>query len=153
MHSQRHGTDNTLRWNLRTRPQQTGCCRTSRKMLFTQKNHYFLNLDMQELKEYGYKLYNNTAIPGNLVVRVGDLELDGYLDLAVTLTNGSTPKTFFFKNLDCFGAMDEGKINPLSTGKPDMSKCRYFQKTNSTNLISYDKSTYLTSFFDFGEIG
>lgn len=108
---------------------------------------------MQELKESGYKLYSNTAVPGNKVVRIGDLELDGYLDIAVTLSNGSNPKTFFFRNLDCSGAMADGKINPSSIGKPDMSRCRFFQKTNSTNLISYDKSTYSTSFFDFGEIG
>ncbi len=108
---------------------------------------------MQELKDSNYKLYDNTTIPGNKVIRIGDLELNGYLDFAITMSNGSDPRTFFFTNLDCSGASADGKINPSSSGKPDMSSCRYFQKTNSTNLISYDKSTYLTSFFDFGEIG
>jgi hypothetical protein len=108
---------------------------------------------MQELQDSKFELYKNSAVPGNGVVRVGDLELDGHLDLAITLRNGSEPRTFFFKNLDCSNALADGKINPGSSGKPDPLKCRYFQKNNMTKLISYEKSTLLTSFFDFGEIG
>jgi hypothetical protein len=122
-------------------------------MKLIKKYHYFFYLDMKELKDSGYKLYNNASVPGNGVVRVGDLELDGNLGLAITMTNGSDPKTFFFRNLDCKQAFADGKINPSTSGRSEVYKCRFFEKRESTQVMISERTTYLASFFDFGEIG
>lgn len=110
-------------------------------------NHHFF----YQLKDVTGSIYLNDDLPGTGVVRMGDLELDGYQDIALTITGtDNSPKTYFFANKGC----PDDVIKSMTTGseKIDFSKCRYFQKTTAMKRIE-DVITYSTSFFDFHELG
>jgi hypothetical protein len=104
-----------------------------------------------QLKDVIGSIYLNDDLPGTGVVRMGDLELDGYQDLALTISGtDNSPKTYFFENKGC----PEDVIKSMTTGsaKIDFAKCRYFQKSNSMKRVE-DATSYSASFFDFHELG
>lgn len=102
-----------------------------------------------------FKPYNNSNLPGTAVIRMGDLDLDGKIDLAITLTqDGAEPKTHFFMNQDCD---EDFKKKLTSSGQQiNWDKCRKFaEKTEISSGMSIldNVNIYSTSFFDFHEIG
>lgn len=110
-------------------------------------NYHFL----YDLKGVSGTIYQNDDLPGTGVVRMGDLELDGFQDLAITITgNDNTPKTIFFENKEC--PDDVKKTMTTGSATVDFSKCRYFQRVSSMGKIE-SAITYSTSFFDFHELG
>lgn len=99
--------------------------------------------------------YKDPTLPGTAVIRMGDLDLDGKIDLAITLTqDGSEPKTHFFMNQDCD---EDFKKKLTSSGQQiNWDKCRHFAKKTeiSSGMSILDNvKIYSTSFFDFHEIG
>lgn len=96
-------------------------------------------------------VYINDELPGTGVARLGDLELSGRQNLAITITGtDSSPKTIFFANKDC----PESVTKKMTTGSAsvDFSRCRYFERVTSMGKVE-SATTYSTSFFDFHELG
>lgn len=109
-------------------------------------NHYFY-----QLKGVSGTIYSNDDLPGTGVVRLGDLELDGFQDIAITVTGtDNSPKTIFFENKPC--SDDVKKSLSFGPNAVDFSKCRYFQRASTMGKVE-SATTYSTSFFDFHEIG
>lgn len=96
-------------------------------------------------------IYINNDLPGTGVVRMGDLELDGYQDIVLTITGSdNTPKSIFFENVAC----PESVTKTMTTGGSpvDFSKCRYFQRVKFMGKVE-SLTSYSTSFFDYHELG
>lgn len=96
-------------------------------------------------------VYINNDLPGTGVVRMGDLELDGYQDIVLTITGAdNSPKSIFFENVAC----PESVTKTMTTGSStvDFSKCRYFQRVKSMAKVE-SAISYSTSFFDYHELG
>ena len=96
-------------------------------------------------------IYINNDLPGTGVVRTGDLELDGYQDIVLTITGSdNSPKSIFFENVPC----PESVTKTMTTGTAtvDFSKCRYFQRVKTMGKLESSLS-YSTSFFDYHELG
>jgi hypothetical protein len=96
-----------------------------------------------------------SELPGTGVVRMGDLDLDGKLDLAVTVReNGKDPKTYFFMNQEC-DEKARKEMNP-SEAQINWDKCRYFTKRpdiSSGMSVIENSNIHSASFFDFHEMG
>lgn len=97
----------------------------------------------------------SSEMPGTGVVRMGDLDLDGKLDLAITLKEGDKePKTYFFMNQDCDEKV-RSEVFPSGL-QINWNKCRYFtkrQEISSGMSVLDNANTYSVSFFDFHEMG
>ena len=80
------------------------------------------------------------------MLRIGDVNSDGFPDLLITLYNSKIPnsaKSYLYLNSDCNGL----EICKLSDNK------RYFQKSDSfSNKIS-EKNSSFSSFIDIGDTG
>jgi hypothetical protein len=91
------------------------------------------------------------------ILRLGDIDLDGYPDLAFnaqyTENTTTLKKTVIFQNLECPAkVIDEMKKKFEAF---DGSKCRYFTSSDLTSqLDTLTKDTsFVTTFFDWGEMG
>ena len=103
------------------------------------------------------KAYKNIKIPGTGLPRFGDIELDGFQDMALTITQPTVENiptnTFFFGNVACpQNIVDDLKSKNASF---DAAGCRYLDgsQLNSQLSIIRSKTSYSVSFFDFAELG
>lgn len=104
-------------------------------------------------------LYNVIDYPP--VIQLGDLNLDGLVDMTLVITQGDSASSkikshaYVLKNTKCADA----ELNIVWGKKPstklDKENCRYFNHTAFGNTFQYFESpiTERTSYFDFGEIG
>jgi len=79
------------------------------------------------------------------VVRLGDIDKDGHLDMIITLQEKSTKKrySYFYQNVNCFD------VN-LAQVKP----CRQFKKYEGNYFEELSTvESYAAAFFDWGELG
>jgi hypothetical protein len=101
--------------------------------------------------------YRNPKIPGTGIPRFGDIELDGYQDMILTIsqpTVANTPvNTYFFGNVPCPQNIVDGLKGKNASFDP--SNCRYLDgnQLNSQLSIIRSKTSYSVSFFDFAELG
>ena len=112
-------------------------------------NHFFFPLAVSPNMDQS-SVYVNNDLPGTGVVRLGDIDLDGYLDLSISFSEGDKVKTYFFKNSEC---NDDAKkiINPTGA-QVNYERCRYFKRT--TDMATVESATvYSSSFFDYHELG
>lgn len=115
-------------------------------------NHFFYQLQFPNTDVKLPAAYINFDMAGTGVVRLGDLNLDGYQDLAITISdNGKEPRTYFFSNTDCSEEVKKN-MNPSGDKTIDFAKCRYFGKASQMSTIE-SVNTYSTSFFDYHELG
>lgn len=114
------------------------------------ENHFMFQLaakdDMDQIA-----VYINDNLPGTGVVRLGDIDLDGYQDFSVTFSEGDKePRTYYFKNSDCTDDVKK-QMNP-SGAQVNFAKCRYFRRSADMGLIE-NANAYSSSFFDYHELG
>lgn len=113
-------------------------------------NHFMFQLPVKDNTQ-PVSVYLNDNLPGTGVVRMGDINLDGYQDISITIAeSGKEPNTYFYKNVEC-GNDIKDVMNP-SKAPIDFGKCRYFIKANDLDLIEKE-SVYSSSFFDYHELG
>ncbi len=114
------------------------------------KNKFTYQLDFDSLK--GVKgIFVDDKIPGTGVVRLGDVELDGYPDLVITVVDSSDkPRSIFFNNKEC----DSNFIALLNTtGRyTDGGLCRRFVRYTNMDIIE-SNAVQVVAFFDYHEIG
>lgn len=107
-------------------------------------------LDFGSMKDVK-SIYINDKLPGTGVVRLGDIDLDGFPDFVITvLDSNGKPRTVFFDNKEC----DANFIATLNSTKTytDTSRCRHYQRVDNMGLIE-NKDIYSLSFFDYHELG
>lgn len=113
-------------------------------------NHFMFQLSIKDDMSQ-FSAYINNNLPGTGVVRLGDIDLDGYQDFSITAAEGDKdPKTYYFKNSDCTDEVKK-KMNP-NNDNINFEKCRYFKRATDMSLIE-NSNTYSSSFFDFHELG
>ena len=116
-------------------------------------NHFMFQLPANEKQEQ-VTAYLNENLPGTGVVRLGDIDLDGFQDISITFSESDKePKTFYFKNSECTEEIKK-QMNPNPSAGQHISfdKCRYFKKSTDLGLIE-NVNAYSSSFFDYHEMG
>jgi hypothetical protein len=103
--------------------------------------------------------YQSSFVPGSGVIRTGDLDLDGYIDITFQyMISGDSPKVAFYQNSACSSEYIDMASKNYAGGNPDFSRCRsYNMMTDYVSIVSNpatgNQNVFSVSFFDFAELG